>query len=155
MKSSTLLLTLLLAGNAKASDPAQVIKAAMARVPVREMVGQKTGVLGTGAVRPVDQTPTYALFATAVALNVADIESVQACIAAHTCREGNPLVSNHRYVGYPVGITIDTLGLLYARWARQSHRRSWFVPLLVSSSTHIVGIYFNERAASHDKHKLY
>jgi hypothetical protein len=149
MKSTTLLLTLLLAGNAKPSDPAQVIKFAMSRAPVRGMVVRNTGVLGTAAVRPVHQTPTYALFATAVALNVADIETVQACIAAHTCREGNPLVSNHRYVGYPVGITIDTLGLLYARRARQLHRRSWFVPLLISSSTHIVGIYLNERAASH------
>jgi hypothetical protein len=92
-------------------------------------------------------TPAWIGFAATLAANVADIETAQSCIRAHTCSEGNPLVAN-RALGYGLGVSLDTLGFLAARAQHRQHHKVWVLPAIMGVGYHAVGIVLNERAAA-------
>jgi hypothetical protein len=88
-----------------------------------------------------------------VALTVADVETTQACIRAHTCREGNPLMGQTRAQEYAVSLTVPLIGLWYQRkFYDEDHVRKrfgivkrrefawWSVPLTVSV-WHTMGLW--------------
>ena len=53
------------------------------------------------------------------ASTVADIETTQACIHSHTCREGDPLLGQSRTQAYTVAMSAN----LFAFWAATEQKR--------------------------------
>ena len=65
---------------------------------------------GTAMKRPA------MLFASAslIASTVVDIEMTQRCIAAHACREANPIMGSSRARQYGIGMSLNAIGILFA-----------------------------------------
>lgn len=58
-------------------------------------------------------------FGLLTASTIADLETAQSCIHAHSCREGDPLLGQSRYQAYPVAMSFN----VFAFWATAEQKR--------------------------------
>ncbi len=85
---------------------------------------------------------------TAYALTVVDIELTQRCIRAGNCREANPLLGQSRGRAYAVNAAILVPVTIWSyhrkkdqdRNGRQKGKMPWWLPSVVSSGSHTVGM---------------
>jgi len=69
-----------------------------------------------------------------------DYKATRACIAAHTCIEGNPLMGQSRAQQLGVGIGLDALLYYVAVWLKQGGDGNLAFALLTTSTT--LHVYF-------------
>ncbi len=85
---------------------------------------------------------------TAYALTVVDIELTQRCIRQHTCRELNPILGQSRGRAYAVNAAVLVPVTIWSyhrkkdqdRNGRQKGKMPWWLPSVVSSGSHAVGM---------------
>ena len=97
-------------------------------------------------IRPVLDGRFDALAVASVSSAVADMSITRACLSAHTCREGNPLMrSTPAALAFGIGLPI--FGNVMAYEAKKDQRRHWWAPQVTSIAAHTAGIVAGLRVA--------
>ncbi len=78
------------------------------------------------------------LAVTSLGSAAADITLARQCEAAHTCREGNPLMRGSAAI--PFGLGLAVADNLFAYAAKKHHNRYWYLPQAATLAFHAVGI---------------
>jgi hypothetical protein len=97
-------------------------------------------------IRPVRDRKFDALAVASFSSAVADMSLTRACLSAHTCREGNPLMRSTP-AALAFGIGLPLVGNVMAYEAKKDHRRHWCAPQVTTIAAHTVGIISGLRVA--------
>lgn len=91
--------------------------------------------------QPVVDWQYITLNSVQVASSIVDIELTQACMKAHTCREGNPLMPSNRAGVYAVQAGWNALQVWGSYWLKKRGSKYWWVVPTVGIGSHAYGIY--------------
>ena len=109
---------------ATAADPAAATFAGAAPKAVRRTLG-----------------PKYFLFnGLHLGMAVFDVEMTQQCIAAHHCREGNPLMPSSHAGQIGVNLAFVGYGSFVSYWLRKRGSRMWWISPAIGTVAHGAGL---------------
>ena len=82
----------------------------------------------------------YAFNGINLGMAVFDVEMTQRCIAAHHCREDNPVLPSSQagQLTVNLGIVATTAGMSY--WLKKRQTDVWWMPPVIGAVVHSVGV---------------
>lgn len=92
------------------------------------------------ATHPVLDKNYFLLNGLHLAVGLADVESTQHCIAAHRCREGNPIMPSSQAGQITVIIGTFTTAAATSYWLKKHKSRMWWVSPTVGMIAHSIGV---------------